>query len=172
MARAIVSGVLFQAAWLVCVLAGSPAIVLAYTAANLFVHLRFIAILPRESSWLLLVTGSGILLDTVAFQGGLLVNADGSSWPPGWLLCLWLNFAMALRYCFAFLQKNLLLAGALGAFAGPSSYFTGALLNGNVQLAQPLFLSLPILSLIWATLLPFLAYLARGYWFGKVSQHA
>ena len=168
--RVIASGALFQVAWLVCVLAGSASLVLAYTLINLAVHLRFIADLPREPAWLVVICLAGIVLDGVMFLVGVLQNSDGSTVLPFWLVCLWLNFAMALRYSFAFLQRNLVVAAALGALAGPFSYFSGAMLNGDVSLQQPLTYSLSALALTWGLFLPLAAALARSAVFaGSIS---
>ncbi|MFV8783714.1 DUF2878 domain-containing protein [Microbulbifer sp. SA54] len=159
--RTITSGIQFQLAWLVCVLVANPFIVALFTAGNIWVHLRFVANLPREPLWLFGIWAAGVLLDWVLFAGGLLINRDGSLMPPVWLICLWANFALALRYAFGFLRKNLWIAAALGAWAGPSSYYIGAQLNGGVWLMQPIVVTLLVFALIWALFLPLLAGLSR-----------
>lgn len=170
--RTVCSAIQFQIAWPVCVLVGSPLIVAAFTVANLWLHTFYVANLPRESGWLVSAWSAGALLDLAVFRSGLLINSDGSIWPPFWLLCLWLNFALAVRYCFAFLQKNLLLASALGAVAGPFSYFVGSALNGQVSLMQPPAQTLIALALIWAVFLPFLVRLARLFDTVEARQNA
>ncbi|WP_226661000.1 DUF2878 domain-containing protein [Microbulbifer aggregans] len=159
--RAVLSGIQFQLAWLVCVLVENPVVVTAYTLGNLWFHMRFVADFPGESTCLFRIWCAGVLLDGLLFAGGFLVNQDGSLLPPIWLLCLWANFALALRYAFGFLRKNLWLAAALGGWAGPSSYYLGAQLNGGVSMMQPLAVTLLVFALIWATFLPGLVAFSR-----------
>ncbi|WP_346836615.1 DUF2878 domain-containing protein [Microbulbifer sp. SAOS-129_SWC] len=161
MGRTLASALLFQLAWFVCVLVPAPGIVLAVTVLNLAVHARFLDRSARQWLWLAVVFIAGAALDTMLFQLGVLQNRDFAAVPPFWLLCLWLNFAAALRTAFAFLQRNLWLAAALGALAGPASYLSGSLLNGSVDLQRPLAVSLAVLAVVWALLLPLFAGLAR-----------
>ena len=172
MHRTLISALQFQVAWFFCVLVPNPVALAVFTLANLWLHLRVVANLERESLWLLSVWCAGVLLDSVLFGSGLFANNDGSVWPPLWLLFLWLNFAMALRYCFAFLQKNLWVTAALGAIAGPSSYFSGAYLNGGVTLAEPVAVSLSVLAVVWALFLPLVAFFARSFHLKSIDEHA
>ncbi|WP_295799189.1 DUF2878 domain-containing protein [uncultured Microbulbifer sp.] len=170
--RVVASAVQFQIAWLFCVVVANPIAVALFTLCNLCVHLRYVANLPYEPVWILSVGCAGMLLDTAMFASGVLSSSGGQAFPPIWLLLLWLNFAMALRYCFAFLQKSLWLSAAAGFFAGPASYFTGAYLNGGVVLMSPLFLGLLVLAATWAIFLPLLVALARVIHFRRSHENA
>ena len=172
MRRTIISALQFQVAWFFCVLVHSPLALTLFTLANLWLHLRVVNNLEREPLWLVGLWCAGVALDSLLFASGLLANTDGSPWPPLWLLLLWLNFAMAVRYCFAFLQKNLLLTALLGAIAGPASYLSGAYLNGGVTLAQPLLVSLLVLGVLWGVFLPSAAYVARSLRVNRVGENA
>ncbi|MEX2962295.1 DUF2878 domain-containing protein [Microbulbifer sp. TYP-18] len=167
--RILVNALLFDIAWPLCVLVDNLALVCAFTLLNLYVHLRFIANLPHEFLWVGMIWVFGVLIDGFLFSQGLMINIDGSKFPPFWLLLLWVNFAMALRYAFFFLQKNLWLAAAVGGVAGPFSYYMGAWLNGTVMFREPVVLSLAVLSLVWALFLPLVAWLARGSLFSRVG---
>ncbi|WP_413665324.1 DUF2878 domain-containing protein [Microbulbifer sp. CNSA002] len=168
--RFVANALLFDIAWPLCVIVAKVWLVVPFTLVNLFVHLRYIANLPREPLWLAGVFIFGVSIDSILFHLGVMRNDSGSSWPPLWLICLWLNFAMTLRYSLVFLQKNLWLAVILGGFFGPFSYFTGAFLNGTVELHRPLWQSLGTLSVIWACILPLFAYLARKICQKEVSN--
>ncbi|MFA0810214.1 DUF2878 domain-containing protein [Microbulbifer epialgicus] len=160
--RFFANALLFDIAWPLCVIVARPWIVVPFTLLNLSIHLIFIANLRWESLWLGVVFLFGVTVDSVLFHLGILQNRSGSLWPPIWLICLWLNFAMTLRYSLVFLQRKLWLAVLLGGFFGPFSYYTGALLNGTVKLHQPLWQSLLLLSLLWALMLLGFARLARA----------
>lgn len=159
--RPVVSGIQFQIAWLFCVLVESPVAVIAFTLGGIWFHMRYVADVPGESLRMFRIWCVGILLDGLLFTGGLLVNQDGSLLPPIWLVCLWANFALALPYAFGFLRKNRWIAAALGAWAGPSSYYLGAQLNGEVSMMQPLTGTLLVFALIWAIFLPVLVAFSR-----------
>ncbi|MFI2809722.1 MULTISPECIES: DUF2878 domain-containing protein [Microbulbifer] len=159
--RIVVNAVLFDIAWPLCVLVDSVWIIIAFTAANLFVHLRIVADKANEWLWIAVVWLLGFSIDTAVFSSGLLVNDDGSPFPPAWLLLLWVNFAMALRYSMFFLQKSAILAALLGGIFGPFSYWTGAWLNGTVEFSQPVIVPVIVLVCIWALFLPFTTWLSR-----------
>ncbi|WP_373565903.1 DUF2878 domain-containing protein [Microbulbifer okhotskensis] len=159
--RLIVNALLFDIAWPLCVIVAKAWLIIPFTILNLLIHLKFVANLHGEPLWLACILFWGVSIDSVLFHLGVLRNESGSPWPPLWLIFLWLNFAMTLRYSLVFLQKNLWLAAILGGFFGPFSYFTGALLNGTVELHQPLWQSLGILCVIWAVILPAFAFEAK-----------
>ena len=168
--RIIASGTLFQVAWLVCVAADNVPLVVGVTAVNFALHWYLIANRQQDFLWVVLISAAGILLDATMFQLGILQNSDAGRLPPYWLVFLWLNFSLALRYCFVFLQRNLWLAGAIGAVAGPFSYYCGTLLNDSVTLQPPLYRSLLILAAIWACFLPAAASLARSACFRRMEN--
>ncbi|MFS1524864.1 DUF2878 domain-containing protein [Microbulbifer sp. 2304DJ12-6] len=169
--RFVANALLFDIAWPLCVIVARPWIIVPFTLINLFLHLAFVANLRREPLWLAGVFLFGVGVDSVLFHLGLLQNQSGQPWPPLWLICLWLNFAMTLRYSLVFLQRNLWLAAVLGGIFGPFSYYTGAFLNGTVALHQPLWQSLLVLSLLWALMLPGFARTARNQCL-KERKHA
>ncbi|WP_143731490.1 DUF2878 domain-containing protein [Microbulbifer sp. GL-2] len=160
--RFFANAILFDIAWPVCVIIARPWVVVPFTLASLGFHLIFVANLRSEPLWLAGIFLFGVGVDSVLFHLGVLQNLSGSSWPPIWLICLWLNFAMTLRYSLVLLQRNLWLATLLGGIFGPFSYYTGALLNGTVELHRPLWQSILVLSVLWAVMLPAFLRLARA----------
>ncbi|SDK12187.1 DUF2878 domain-containing protein [Microbulbifer yueqingensis] len=168
--RIIVNALLFDIAWPLCVLVDSVAVIVAFTLANLFIHLRIVADKPNEWLWVGTIWLCGASMDTLVFSSGVLVNDDGSPFPPAWLLLLWANFAMALRYSMFFLQKSAWLAVVLGGAFGPFSYWTGAWLNGTVEFSEPVILSVSVLVILWALFLPFTTWLSRRRIFSEVQD--
>ncbi|WP_193164857.1 DUF2878 domain-containing protein [Microbulbifer hainanensis] len=162
---------MFQVTWLICVADDNMQLVIGITVVNLVVHWKFIASRQQDFLlWVVVISGAGILLDGSMFQLGILQNSDAGRLPPYWLVFLWLNFSLALRYCFGFLQRNLWLACAIGAVAGPFSYYCGTLLNDSVTLQPPLYRSLLILVVTWACFLPAAASLARSACFRRAES--
>ena len=72
---------------------------------------------------------------------------------PFWLVALWIGFAATLRHSLGYLQNKLVIAGVLGAISGPLSYFAGYRFDA-VDFPLGLYTTLPIISVVWALLLP------------------
>nr|WP_282450094.1 DUF2878 domain-containing protein [Microbulbifer sp. CAU 1566] len=171
----LISGCLFEGIWLLCVMAPSSTLIVLFTAANLLCHLWLFCrssagggvshSVLRTLLWLILVSTLGVAMDSLLFQYGLFQTTDAFSIIPLWLAMLWVNFALALRFAFVFLQKNLWLAALFGLTGGPLSYFIGAEIGGRVTLAEPLWLSLGLLGFLWAAFLVLMAYWARSRFF-------
>lgn len=94
----------------------------------------------------------GVSLDALLTLSGVFVF-DQTPW---WLLLLWMGFVMTLGHSMRWLSRlrwwQLML---IGAVAGPSSYIAGWRL-GAVTLPLGVWLSLLVLILLWALLLPLL----------------
>lgn len=87
-------------------------------------------------------------------------NVPFLTWPPAWLLALWLAFATTLDLSLGFLKGRLGIAAILGAIFGPLAYFGGARL-GAMTFGDPLWLSLVVMALFWALAMPVLSEIAR-----------
>ncbi|MFD1216478.1 DUF2878 domain-containing protein [Microbulbifer celer] len=179
----IIAGLLFEVMWFVCVFAPGTLLVLVVTAGNLAVHYRLFCIssplitsprgLRSTLSWVVMISAIGIGMDTALFQAGLLIPANPETLGfgiPLWLACLWVNFALALRFAFVFLRKHLLLAAVFGAIGGPVSYLAGSKIAGEVVLQSPIWLSLSVLGVLWAIFLAGAMKLARLKLFATGSQ--
>lgn len=153
----IINALIFQIAWIVCVLGGSW-VAITTTLVVLFLHLQQVREPRREAAFVIQTTVLGFLCDTALIQSGVLLTQE--SLPPLWLTCLWALFATTVGYALRFfLQRPWLSMWAGGVFA-PMSYFAGARLAG-IDLMTPLWMALVYVALIWALVFPLLNYLYR-----------
>lgn len=162
--KLLLSGLLFEVVWFLCVVSPGTALVAVVTLCNLLFHAWLFDLsgpgshgvrgAARTLAWVAAVTLSGCVMDSLLFHFGLFASSTEFVFLPAWLLLLWVNFALALRFAFHFLQRKLWMAALFGAFGGPASYLVGAKINGSVSLAEPLWLSLVILAGLWAVYLP------------------
>lgn len=156
--------VLFNIGWFCCVLMGNT-IGLLSTAVISWLHIQFVSGEQRELSFMALVVMIGVVCDSLMFSTGILVAPSDAitSWlPPFWMILLWWLFATTINHSLGWLQDRLLLACILGAVAGPLTYYGGAKLS-NITIGQPLWLSLTVLSIAWAIVMPLLLVLAKNY---------
>jgi hypothetical protein len=107
------------------------------------------------ASTLLGIVSESMLLSTgvVAYSG-----QGAPSIPPLWIVTLWSNFAITLNHSLAWLRRNLWVAGAVGALAGPAAYVGGSRL-GAISLLEPSS-AVMALALVWGAALPLLFRLA------------
>ena len=91
---------------------------------------------------------------------------------PGWLILLWVHFAVTLNHGMTWLEKlPLYIQIIFGGVFGALSYYAGAKM-GAVELDSNLILSLFSLAVIWASLLPVytvIASLNRTFCHGKIK---
>lgn len=164
--RVIVNFVVYQIAWLACViLAAKNSVLLACLAAVAAVALHLYQT-DRFKSELLLVMLTGLigtLFDSLLVTLGLIDYPHGTLIPgmaPIWITSLWMAFATTLNVSLLWLQKRLLLAALLGAVAGPLAWLAGQKLNA-LHLLETKF-ALLALGLGWAVIMPLLMKLAEG----------
>ncbi|WP_193754330.1 DUF2878 domain-containing protein [Microbulbifer sp. Q7] len=166
------SGLVFEGVWLVCVLSPGVTVLAAVTLANLLIHLWLFDLqaapgertssVVRTLLWVALVALSGAAMDALLFHFGQFATSAEFRFLPLWLAFLWVNFSLALRFAFRFLQRNLWVAALFGATGGPLSYWVGAKINGDVILGQPIMATVLLLALLWAVYLPVLMACARS----------
>ena len=155
------NAILFNVAWLLCVLGGD--FVALITAMVLLVfHLLIVSRVSQEFLFIIGVGIVGFIIDVLVFRSGLLLRANGISFPPLWLLALWICFATTLNHCFRFLQQRLGLAAVAGAVSGTASYIGGARLSG-VQLGVDFPIAVLTLAALWLCLFPLLMLAAREF---------
>ncbi|MGI9277032.1 MAG: DUF2878 domain-containing protein [Endozoicomonas sp.] len=152
--KQIVNYLLFQAGWFACVLGGDQ-IALITTLVILFIHLRWIGQwrMERELLAISLILGSAI--DSFLGNLEILIFPGDGRLLPVWLACLWLLFGTTLRHSFDWAREHRLASALLGMIGGPASYYAGTKLT-NVSLMEPTWLTLLILAVIWAAVIPVL----------------
>lgn len=152
--------VLFQICWLGAVIgAGDGRGWIGPLLVALFASWQLTRRNSPEREWLLVaLTGAaGLLVDTVWIQAGVLRYAAPGPWPevaPLWIVALWVNLALTLNHCMAYLRNSPLVAAALGAVGGPLSY--GAAIKGW-QAAEPGVSAVTLtvlLAVAWALAVP------------------
>jgi hypothetical protein len=164
MRATILNVVLFQVGWFACALSAAAAkawIGLAIALAIILWHL--VAGPARRGEWLLILSAAllGMTIDTALMRFGWLGFHSGvlvEGFSPHWMIALWMLFAATLHHSLGWLQRRLVLAGLLGAIAGPLSYWAGTKL-GALSISSP-DSGLVAIGVAWALALPLLVHLA------------
>ncbi len=164
----------FNATWLVTVFAAAEgrlwpgALVLACSvAAQSFGRLR--VRLPGLGV-LACAAAIGFCIDSALWELGWLSFTERTqfSWPaPAWMSILWVNFATTLDESLAWAGERPLLAAALGAVGGPSSYLAGE--YAGALTVGPRAGAVWALACLWALAIPFFALIAKSL---RNSGHA
>lgn len=132
----------------------APLIVVVHLA----IHATFIGLKKGEPLFILLVAGTGFLLDQLLFGAQVfLVNGVPAS-APFWLSCLWPVLATTFMHAFESLQKQLALASLVGAVGGALSYIGGTRLS-DVSFGHDVIGPF-LLAGLWFVLMPLLLWLA------------
>lgn len=158
----------FYAGYLVCVLGAGAGLSVAATglsAGLIVLHLWFAAERGREARLLSVAGVVGLGAETAHTAWGIL-EFSGTELALGevplWMPALWMLFASTLNSSLGWLAPRRILAAALGAVAGPFSYYA-AIRVGAVELHPDLFYSLCVLAVTWTIATPALCALAaRG----------
>ena len=153
---------LFQAGWWLAAyherLSVWPAIVVA------IVMLGMVMIREKSKRPLLFIcmgTLTGIAVDSFLLSQGIFQfsAAHAGFLIPFWLMLIWLMFAITILTSMQWLNGRPLLAAILGAVFGPLSYYAGEKM-GVLSFHDPKALSLTLLAVIWAALMPALTLLS------------
>ena len=94
--KKVINASLFNIAWLVCVIFGDLAAVMACVVV-LFLHFFLVSRHFAEAGLVLKVVILGWLVDTALFSANILTSGGSVIFPPLWLSCLWLLFATTLN---------------------------------------------------------------------------
>ncbi len=145
----------FQLSWLACVIGGS---VWGAVTVALFLlwHLR--CLLPGEWRLMTVLTGVGVLMDTLLYHLGVLQfpGYEGGLIPI-WLMLLWLAFTATLLHSLQVMFVRPWLIGLVAAVSAPLSYYAGSRL-GAVDLSE---YGVWIIGLSWGLLMLCAALLYR-----------
>lgn len=163
----IINFLAFQAGWFACVLGGAwgwpwlgVGMIVGVVALHVFLS-------PRAGPELRLIAAAatiGLLWDSTLAAAGVLVYASGqlvSLLAPVWIVALWTGFATSINVTLRWMKGRHLLAAAIGAVAGPMSFWGGSRL-GAVSFPDPV-LALTVLSVGWGLLLPLLVALGERF---------
>lgn len=141
----VVSIVIFQSIWMLCVLAGTPWFGLG--ALLLALHFYLSPSPKADAVAMLLIAMSGVVFDFALFNFGFYAFDGGF---PLWLAFLWCAFGATFYHCFGWLIKQAMpIQALLGGIGGPLSYFAGMKANA-VAFPEPLFQTLTILAVFWS----------------------
>ncbi len=164
--------------------APSKSAVLPYSLINLILFkLSWVALVAGQEAWLavaallqlgslwlhphiatawrpaLLIAATGMAVDQLLVLSGVFVF--GSPVLPLWLIALWLAFGLTLTLGLRFLQILPLWAqSGIGAVCGAGSYQAGVYFDA-VSFGKSAGLTLLLLALLWALLLPVLLRMSR-----------
>lgn len=152
MKNTIYNALVFNVAWLVCILGGStiavPVAVLVIT-----IHLKFFSNHKQEILLIASVVIIGFGLDNMLIRTGLLIAPDNSLWPPLWLISLWGLFATTLNHSMKWFHNHVVVSVVLGGIAGTMTYLAGTRLT-DFSLKQPLLTTLVVIFLLWCFIFP------------------
>ena len=157
----------FQIGWAACVLGGAHQLPWLGSGIALIVIAAHLAWVPRprnELSLILLTAVIGLSWDSLLVTLGLTGYYSGTLFDgaaPHWIMALWMLFATTLNVSLRWLKGRWLLAAAFGAVGGPLSFWAGQRLGG-VEFPNAM-LSLAVLGLGWAVLMPLLLKLAERF---------
>ncbi len=122
------------------------------------VHFRLSTCRRQDLALLVIAVVAGTLIDSVYQFAGLVEYRGWSlmtALAPLWITVLWANFALALNHSLRWLKGRIIGSVLLGAIGGPISYWAGERL-GALEIAQPDWLGLVIIGVVWALITPLL----------------
>jgi hypothetical protein len=176
----IVKGVLnyigLQVGWFACALGAArgypwvgPLVVAVYVALHLYAS----PARRREGLFILMAAALGLVVDSVKKASGLMTYASPvpDVWwiAPLWIVAMWALFSTTLTGALAWLQGRYVAAAVLGAIFGPLSYVAGEGL-GAIWFNYSTPLTVGILAVVWACVVPLLAWLARRMVSGPIQE--
>jgi hypothetical protein len=167
--RVFINALMFNVAWLGCVLMGNAFI--AVVLAWLVLHLYYSECPTAEIRFITLVTFIGCVIDSALMHFGVFIFFEHALLLPWWLLFIWVSFALTINASLRFFQVSVVLQLVIGLVVAPLSYFAGNAL-GAVKFGYSNGVTFVILSFVWAVLLPFIFYLNQFIKAGYHVNHA
>jgi hypothetical protein len=156
----------FYVAWFAAVWAASKGWAPEATLASLaVVALHMLISTDKRHDWAVIALAAitGIIVETVMVQSGLAVYKAAEPFPgfaPAWLVTMWMAFATLFNVSLNWMKSRLWLAILFAAIGGPVSYYAGMKMGG-MTMAEPLWITLSIIAVIWAIAFPLLLIYAR-----------
>ncbi|MEM9056945.1 MAG: DUF2878 domain-containing protein [Pseudomonadota bacterium] len=167
MKTTIINIVLFKLGWVACVLGAARDMAwvgLVAVAVIAAVHLALASSPRREMVVLAAAAVVGVVWESLLVNQGLLDYGQTSSpygVAPNWIVAMWVLFATTLNVSMNWLKKHPLLAVVAGGVGGPMAFVAGEKM-GAVQFSEGL-LSLTVIGIGWALLLPLLVSVSRRF---------
>ncbi len=152
----------YQAVWFICVGGAAAGLAWPGVIASLVFAIATLALSGRRAAdlrTLAFVLPLGFMVDsTLVATGWISYSPAGplQSVAPIWIAAIWLAFAFTINHSLAFLQSNRALAALLGLAGGPLAYWGASRAFGVIEFGQPTLLTLAVVGLCWAVLLPLL----------------
>jgi hypothetical protein len=159
--------VVFQAGWFAAVVTAAkhePWIGIGVVALIVAVHIASATRPSREAALVAITAVIGATWDTLMVQTHWMTYAPGTviaNTAPLWIVALWALFATALNVSLNWLKNRDLLGFAVGAVAGPMSYYGGVKL-GALAFDQPAK-AVIALAIGWGIFVPVLMRLAKRF---------
>jgi hypothetical protein len=165
--RQLANFAVFEAAWFAAILGaahGAPSWGTATVVAAIAWHVAISARPWVELRLVAILCVIGLVAESAVVAQGHVAYPSGQpvAWlAPYWMVALWGEFAIALNVTLRWLKNRPLLAGVLGAVAGPLSFVGGVRLGaGRFIDAQPALLTLAVM---WAVLMPLVMALSNRF---------
>lgn len=159
MKKTLYNALVFNIAWLACVLGGSV-VALPVTLLVIAVHLKFFSTRIQEALLIAIIIVVGLVVDSLLLRTGLLIAPDKSLWPPLWLVCLWGLFATTMNHSLRWFQSHLIASVVMGGIAGTLTYVAGTRLT-DFSLKAPLPFTLMAIVVLWSIVFPLCLYITR-----------
>ena len=161
-----INAIFYQATWLIAIIGAArgwwwagPAALAVFAAWQLAVSTQ------RRADALLLACSAGIgfVIDSAFAQTHLINYSAAMPWPhfaPGWIVALWMSFALTLNHSLSYLKTHALVAATLGAIGAPLAYLAAAHW-GAITFPAASTPALLMLAAGWAVITPALCRLAQ-----------
>ena len=157
----------FKTGWVASVASAAasvPVLGAAAAAGVVGFHLARVQNVRAEAWLLILVALIGLAWESALVWAGL-INYDTGFLVPGfapyWIVAMWVLFATTLNISMRWLRKNAIVTSLVGAIGGPLAFVAGESM-GAVSFTNP-SMSLIVIGIGWALLLPFLVKLATHF---------
>jgi hypothetical protein len=162
-----INAILYQATWLIAIAGAARGWWWAGPLAlALFAGWQLAVSAQRRADVLLLLYAAaiGFAIDSAFAQSNLIDYAAAMPWPrlaPGWIVALWMSFALTLNHSLSYLKTHAFVAAALGAIGAPLAYLAAAHW-GALSFPAPSAPALLMLAAGWAVITPVLCHLAQA----------
>lgn len=152
--------ILFQIAWFSAVLGGAHELDFAASCPALVLFL--VHIFQNHRRWFEAATSvaaiciMGIVIEMILLKSGVITYRGltaSASFPPLWIMALWLAFATLPDGALSWLENRSVLQSLFGAVGGPLSYLAGEKL-GAATLHGSFTFAMTVLAFAWAVATP------------------